>query len=130
MDEEAVESLHQHLDERSRGRSEALAPAAPIAALALSVASLVGITPAQTLSQAVVYHGQDFRALAVAPGVGAVVAVISVWLGRLSLRTPGMPWQRSLAVASIAVAVVALTINVAAFIGLVTASGPGGFVSG
>jgi hypothetical protein len=131
MDEEAVDMLHGHLGERSRGRSEALAPAAPVAALALAVVSMIGIGPAQVLSQVVLFHGQGFRALAVAPGIGAVVAMIAIWLGRLALRAPTTPWDRSLGVAAVVVSVVALTINAAAFIAAITVSGAGGgLVSG
>jgi hypothetical protein len=131
MHEEDADVLQGRLGERSQRRSEVFGPAAPLAALALAIVSLIGISPAQLLAQSVFDHGHDFRALAVAPGVGAVACIISLWLGRLALRVPAVTsWQRAVAVAAMIVAVVALTINAAAVVGALTVGGVESFVSG
>jgi len=89
----------------------------------------MGIGPAQWLGQAVVYHSHDLRGLAAAPAVAALVALVGAWLGRRQLALLEPVWVRPIALAAVVVGAIGFVINVAAFVGLVTAS-QGGFVSG
>jgi hypothetical protein len=131
MDDESVDLLHGRRRGHSPERWGALAEAAPISALALAVVSLIGLNPAQLLAQSVLYHGHDVRALAVAPGVGALISLISIWLGRASIRShDAMTWHRPVAAGALVVAVVALVVNAAAIIGALSTPGAGSFVGG
>jgi len=136
VDEEGADALVGHLEERYAEhdrrrleRRERLAGAEAITGLVLALASLMGLDSAQLFGQALTYHMSDLRGLAAAPGIAALVAVVGAWLGRRQFTRLEPTWIQPLAAAAVAVGAVALVINVAAFVGLVTAS-PGGLASG